>query len=141
MCFDPRPVKRHINEATWHLLVGLSYANGRRYGGIRSQDWPLWRRAVYVLSLPLLSLPIARNIWAKLSSAGDVQKNIRLAGVIWCIGFFHAVGEAVSYVRGACKEYPFVDQEEFLIRERLGRHAIRDPEIAALVARLDPLKP
>ena len=141
MCFDPRPVKRHINEATWRLLVGLSYSSGRRYGGSRSRDWPLWRRAVYVLAVPLLSLPIARNIWGKLSSAGDVQKGIRLAGVIWCIGLLHALGEAVSYVRGACKEYPFVDDEEFLIRERLGRHAIRDPEIAALVARLDDAGP
>jgi hypothetical protein len=141
MCFDPRPVKRHINEATWRLLVGLSYASGRRYGGTRSRDWPVWRRAVYVLAVPLLSLPIARNIWGKLSSAGDVQKGIRLAGVIWCFALLHAVGEAVSYVRGACKEFPFVEDEEFLIRERLGGHAIRNPEIAALVARLDDAGP
>ena len=137
MCFDPRLVKRHINEATWGLLIGLSYSSGRRYGGSRSQDWPVWRRAVYVLAAPLLSLPIARNMWSKLSSAGDVRKGVRLAGVIWCGALLHALGEAVSYVRGARKEFAFVDDEEFLIRERLGGRAIRDPEIATLVARLD----
>ena len=32
---------------TWWLLTGLSYSSGRRYGGRRSRDWPLWRRVAY----------------------------------------------------------------------------------------------
>ena len=141
MRFDPRALKRHINEATWHLLIGLSYDSGRRYGGSRSQRWPLWRRVMYVLATPLLSLPIARTHWSKTSSARDAQKGLRLAVVIWCGAFLHALGEAASYLMGACEEFPFVEDEEFLIRERLGGHALRDPEIAALVARLDGALP
>lgn len=139
--FDPRPLKRHINEATWWLLTGLSYASGRRYGGTRSRDWPLWRRVAYALGTPLLSVPIARNVWSKLSPGGDVRKGPALALVIWYSALLHAVGESVSYVAGACDEYPFVEDEEFLIRERLGRHGIDDPDVSAFVRRLDDASP
>jgi hypothetical protein len=44
----------------------------------------------------------------------------------------NAVSEGVSDVRGACKAFPVVENEEFFIRERLGRHAIRNPEIATI---------
>ena len=135
--FDPLPLKWHINEATWGLLAGLSYDSGRRYGGSRGRHWPLWRRVVYVLAAPLLSLPIARNVWAKLSPSGEVRKGVRLAAVIWSGALLHALGEAVSYVRGGREEFPFVEDEEFMIRERLGGREITKPEIASLVALLD----
>jgi len=135
--FDPRPLKWHINEATWRLLAGLSYDSGRRYGGSRGRHWPLWRRALYVMATPLLSLPIAHNVWSKLSPAGEVRKGVRLAVVIWAGALLHALGEAVSYVRGGREEFPFVEDEEFMIRERLGGREITKPEIASLVALLD----
>jgi hypothetical protein len=139
--FDPRALKWHINEATWGLLVGLFYDSGRRYGGTRAQDWPLWRRALYAISTPVLSLPIARNGWSKLSPAGDVRKGLRLAAVVWVGALLHAAGEAVSYVRGAREEFPFVEDDEFMIRERLGGREIAKPEIASLVALLDEAIP
>jgi hypothetical protein len=139
--FDPRPVKHHINESTWWLVSGLSYSSGRRYGGSRSRDWPLWRRAAYVLGTPFLTIPIARNVWSKLSPAGDVRKGPALALVIWYGALLHAVGESVSYVVGPVEEFPFVEHEEFMIRERLGRHTIADPDVSAFVARLDDAPP
>ena len=136
--FDPRIVKWHLNEATWKLLSGLSYDSGRRYGGTRSAAWPGWRRAFYSAASPFLSVPIARNIWGKLSSDGEVRKDLPLAAVIWVCALIHAFGEAGSYLRGSRDEFPFVEEDEFLIRERLGGRVVRRREIASLIALLDP---
>ena len=47
------------------------------------------------------------------------------------------VGEAVSYLTGSVTEFPFVEDEEFLIRERLGNRELGHPDVAARVALLD----
>jgi hypothetical protein len=135
--FEPRALKRHINEATWGLLVGLSYSSGRRYGGTRARGWPLWRRVVYAAAAPLLTVPVTRHGWTRLAAADNGAKSLPLMGVVWCSALCHALGEAVSYLRGECEVFPFVENEEFFIRERLGGRAIRHPEVARLVALLD----
>ena len=107
--FDPALVKWHINEATWPQFAAMSYQSGRRYGGTRSANWPVWRR-----DLPLVA-------------------------TIWCYALLQALGEAGSYLRGAREDFPFVEEDEFLIRERLGGRPLTRPEVAALVALLDPV--
>ena len=134
--FEPRAVKWHVNEATWRLFVGLSYNSGRRYGGTRAAQWPLWRRAVYTAATPLLSLLIARSTWSKHTQA-EAGSDLHLAIVIWLGAVAHAVGEAVSYSRGARSTFPFVDDDEFLIRERLGGRAVTRPTVASLLSLLD----
>ena len=57
--------------------------------------------------------------------------------MVWIGALVHALGEAVSYVGGAREEFPFVEDDEFKIRERLGGRDIMKPEIASLVALLD----
>jgi hypothetical protein len=135
--FDSSAVKWHLNEATAGLLAGLVYASGRRYGGERSRQWPSWKRAAYAALAPILSLPIARDVWGKLSPDGDVRKGPALALVVWSVGLLHALGEAVSYVRGPRSPSSFTESEEFFIRERLGGRPIGKVEIARFVALLD----
>jgi hypothetical protein len=135
--FDPRVVKWHINEATWPLLGALSYDSGRRYGGTRSAEWPVWRRALYTVTAPALSVPIARNLWVKLSPDGEIRRDLSLAAVVWVCALIHALGEGASYLRGAREDFPAVEDDEFLIRERLGGRPLTRPEVASLVALLD----
>ncbi len=133
--FDPAVVKWHINEATWTLLGGMSYYSGRRYGGTRSVRWPIWRRVLYTVLAPALSLPIARNLWIKLPP--EIPRDLPLAGLIGICALLQALGEGGSYLSGAPEEFPFVEEEEFFIRERLGGRPLTRPEVAALVALLD----
>ena len=63
---EPAARSRHINEATWKLVLGLNFANGRRYGGRRGQGWSWPRRATYAALFPLLSANIARETLRRL---------------------------------------------------------------------------
>ncbi len=135
--FDPRPRKRHINEATWFLFRGLAYSSGRRYGGYRASDWGLPKRLAYAAAAPLLTIPITANLMGKTAPGELKERGVRLWATIWGWAALHALGEAVSYVAGARASFPFVEDEEFFIRERLGGRALGDARIAALVARLD----
>ncbi len=136
--FDPRIVKWHINEATWPLIAGLGYAGGRRYGGTRAKDWPLWKRLGYALAFPLLSVPIALEVRSKLPRDGSGRhREPWLSLVVWIYACTHATGEAASYLGAPAAEFPFVEEDEFLIRERLGDRDLHHPDVAALVSLLD----
>jgi hypothetical protein len=134
--FHPAARKRHINEATFSLLTGLAFDCGRRYGGVRARSWSRWRRVAYGVLSPALTIPIAANM----------RRNLRMAGatggldetmVSWLWAFIHAISEGVAYLTGEIHDFPFTEAEEFLIRERLGRSVVTDPEVAALLKRLD----
>lgn len=135
--FEPAIVKLHLNEATWSLLFGMTYDSGRRYAGTRSADWPLWRRGIYAAASPLLSAPIFRNIWRLLPPKGEQRRGLPLAAVICCCAVVHALGEAGSYLLGPKEDFPFVEEDEFMIRERLGGRSLTRPEVASFVALLD----
>jgi hypothetical protein len=135
--FDPTVVKSHLNEATWALVGAMCYYGGRRYGGTRSLGWPTWRRAFYGAAAPLLSLPIARNIWKKLPPPSELPRGLGLVAVVWVGALMHAIGEGASYLLGPRVDFPVVESDEFLIRERLGGRPLTRPDLAALVALLD----
>ena len=138
MRFDPRPVKRHINEATWKLLGGIAYCGGRRYGGYRCRDWSLIKRLAYAAAGPLLVLPIWRTARGKAARVASGALPFAVSRVLVGWAAIHALGEVVSYlVGGSPLEFRNVESDEFMIRERLGGRRLTDPDIAALVATLD----
>jgi hypothetical protein len=49
----------------------------------------------------------------------------------------HALGEGAAYLRGGKEEFAFMEDEEFMIRERLGGGAVEDPRVAGFVEELD----
>ena len=119
-------------------MAGLGYAGGRRYAGTRATDWPLWKRLTYGIAFPLLSVPIVINVHGKLPRDGRAAAcEPWLSLVIWSYACTHAFGEAVSYLTGSIAEFPFVEEDEFMIRERLGGRALGNTDVAARVARLD----
>ncbi len=136
--FDPSVRKRHINEATWELILGLAWCGGRRYGGVRSSDWSLSRRIAYGAASPLIALPVFRNVWRLLSP--DERKGgigLRTAAAMIPFALTHAFGEGAAYLLGSQEEFAFMEDEEFMIRERLGGVAVTDPLVAGFVAELD----
>lgn len=135
--FDPRPVKWHINEATWRLLTGMWFFGGRGYGATRTKDWPSWKRAMYAAAAPVLPLPISHNVWQRLGRADELPRSLGLGLVVLIGAACHAGGEALSYLGLERTEFPFVEHEEFMIRERLGGRALTLPHVAALVGELD----
>ena len=85
-----------------------------------------------------LSLPIARIVWEQLPPRNEVRRDLPLAAVIWWCALVHALGEAVSYLRGPRESFPSAEADEFMIRERLGGRPLTRAEVASLVNLLDP---
>jgi len=135
--FDPRATKWHLSEATWRLLTGMWFCGGRGYGAGRTRGWPSWKRAIYAAAAPLLTFPIAANVWKRLDTADPLPRTLGLGLVVLAGSACHAAGEFLSYVGVVRTEFPFVEAEEFMIRERLGGTALRIPHVAALVRELD----
>ena len=132
---------RHINEATWKLVLGLNFANGRRYGGRRGQRWAWPRRAAYAALFPLLSANIARETLRRLRACDPPPpRRAGLLPAIWLESLAHAAGEAVGYLSGPRDEFGFVDEEEFMILERIGNRRMTDPRIAGFVAKAAPVE-
>lgn len=136
--FDPSIRKLHINEATWGLMAGLVWDSGRRYAAGRSEDWPRAKKLAYGMASPLLTLPILRNQWALLSQSGIPGAGSPMAASIaaaWSLG--HAIGEGSTYLFGAPGEFSFTEDDEFMIRERLGGVPLSDERIRGYVEMLD----
>ncbi len=130
---------RHINEATWVLVLGLSFFNGWRYGGNRGL--PPWKRGVYAALFPLLSINITRETMRRLDKCRDgPRRSVRLLFVVWLQSLAHAAGEVLGYIAGPRHTFSFVDREEFMVLERLGKFGIKDPEIAEFVDLAVPVR-
>lgn len=132
----PAAKTRHINEATWKLVLGLNYCNGRRYGGHRALGWGWSRRIAYAALFPFLSVNVARKALQRLDNCGSDRPPMSagLLLAIWLQSLAHAAGEAVGYLRGPRDEFDFVDKEEFMILERLAGARLTDPRIADFVS-------
>jgi hypothetical protein len=97
---EPRAVILHRNVSRFGPGIVEHFYNGQCFGGIRSRNWSLARRALYALASPIF--PLLR-LWR---IGGDVRRMGRLgvlpgalpmmaAALAW-----HAAGECVGYVRG-----------------------------------------
>lgn len=136
--FEPSCRKRHINEATWHLLFGLAWCGGRRYAAVRRASWPIARRIAYAALFPALALPIARGIWSR------IERSERRGGVGPWIGIptlayalIQATGEAAGYLFGSPPQFYFMEGEEFFIRDRMGSVPPEHADVSRFVAMLD----
>lgn len=134
LVFQPRAVTRHINEATWALALGIAYCGGWKYAAQRSQSWPLWRRMLYVMASPAISLPVTRNlVRAQKRQSGAPKPGARFVLLALPFALAHAMGEAVGYVAGERESFDFIERDEFMITERLPGGRIADREVAQLL--------
>lgn len=134
--FVPIVRKWHINEATWRLLTGMWFFGGWGYGTGRARHWPIWRRLLYLLASPLLVAPVASNVWRRFPSVDAMPRSLALGAVVLIGAACHVAGECVAYAGLGREEFPFVEQEEFLIRGRLGRHSVPVAEVVPLLSEL-----
>ena len=138
--FTPEARCFHLNDAVWDIVLKINWINGRRYGGDRSVDWSPMRRVAYAALFPLLGLKVHANTMATIqrtnpSEAGD----LRLKAVVLLQSLAHALGEAGGYLFGRRSTFKLLEDEEFMILERLGGRVPEDPWIARLVSDAEPL--
>jgi hypothetical protein len=139
--FHPEARARHVNEATWTLVLGLAFFNGRRYGGRRGEGWGPARRLAYALAFPLLSLPLLAEAVRQIRPVpGRPRLLPALLPALWLQALAHSLGEAVGYLRGPKDVFGFVDEEEFMITERLGGRSLRDPRLRRYIGLAAPVQ-
>ena len=138
--FRPDATASHLNEATWRLVLGMSYFNGRRFGGRRAEGWPWSRRLMYAAAFPLLSGPLLRKAMRDISPVpGRPAFMPKLLPALWLQALAHSLGEAVGYLRGPKDVFDFVDDEEFMILERLGAKPPRNERITRFIGLASPM--
>lgn len=131
----PEARTRHLNEGTWYLSVGLNFVNGRMYGANQAESYGWPQRIARALAFPLAALPIYRNNLRRLEAAGGgrhMDLELRLGLVAMSVA--HAFGEAVAYLGHAPEESRFIEEESYMVTERLGRHRLTDPRLSGFVA-------
>lgn len=139
--FVPAARARHVNEATYRLAVALNAINGRRYGTARARGWGRGRRLAYALGFPLLAVPVLRANLRRLEGANGVRRGPKLHLDLALLSLAHTFGEAVAYLGWGKELFPFQDEEEFMVTERLAPERPRDPRIAGFVAKASPILP
>jgi hypothetical protein len=84
---------------------------------------------------------IAREVLRRLRACDPTPtRSAGLLSAIWLESLAHAAGEALGYLSGPRDEFGFVDEEEFMILERIGNRRISDPRTAGFVAQAVPVE-
>lgn len=131
---DPKARTRHLNEGTWYLTVGLNYINGCFYGASQTErhGWP--QRIARAVAFPLAAVPIFRGNMRRLDAVGG-RGHMDPEGYLglMAMSLAHAFGEAVAYLGYKPTEFRFLEEEMYMVTERLGRRELTDPELAGFV--------
>ncbi len=101
---EPNAQTRHQNVELFRSMLHLSYMKGRLGAASRvaAEDWPIWKRLVYVAGSPLIPLMYAPGFWRGLTRsrqpAGRLARTLPFLGLSLTV---NAVGEVVGLLRGA----------------------------------------
>ena len=60
---EPTARITHVNFCRWSTWLGMQFHLGRVFAATRAQNWPLWRRAVFVCGSPLIPLVRMWRLW------------------------------------------------------------------------------
>lgn len=125
----------HLNEGTWYLTLGLNYANGCSYGASQASRFGLPERIARALAFPLAAIPVYRSNMRRLDSVGGRKHmNAELRLGLIAMSLAHAAGEAVAYLGGAPRDSRFIEEESYMVTERLGGRKLSDPRLSRFVA-------
>lgn len=132
---DPAARTKHLNEGTWWLSVGINFVNGRMYGAKVGPDKSWSERIARAIAFPLAAAPILRNNLNWLANVpGPKTKDLQFYTGLIAMSLARAFGEACGYLAGMPDHVKFLEDEEFMVTERLGKHTLSDPRLAGYVA-------
>jgi hypothetical protein len=99
---DPMARLAHTNFAHFGTWTSVQFHAGRSFGGARSAEWPLWKRAIYTCGSPLIP-PV--RLARLLRGAGRLRHPDRitpalLVVLIWGLAM-DGLGQMVGYATGA----------------------------------------
>lgn len=111
---EPKARTFHQNFSAPFPCFTLRFNGGRLFASARSRDWPLWRKAIFVLAAPLIPLVRCNRIARELLKPGRPRHLLPqllpalLGGLI-----FDGAGEMAGYAFGAGGAMPKLSDMEF----------------------------
>jgi hypothetical protein len=116
---EPAATTHHVNISILSSWVRHAFWGGRLFASLRAQkqNWPVWRRLVYIAGSPLI--PLIR-LYRVLQTIRQVGKGALLPRVIPAIlaGLLpHALGETVGYMVGqgrTAERYSYFETKRLL---------------------------
>jgi hypothetical protein len=98
---EPRAATFHVNVSRPSSWLVERLAAGRAYAGVRGEDWPAWRRAVYVAGSPLIPLVRARRVVRDIRRTGRSAELLPRILPALTVGLvLSALGELAGYALG-----------------------------------------
>lgn len=99
---EPGAIVYHLNVTRVSAWIQERFQTGRRFGGARGHEWPLWRRVAYALGSPLIPfvrLPRLLRDRARIGAREELSGwTLALLGAALLVSAF---GEFVGYVFGS----------------------------------------
>jgi hypothetical protein len=100
---EPAARTAHLNVTDRGAWLGERFGAARVFASDRRLEWPLWRRAIYVLGSPAIPLLRLRRALKDLRRGGGP---VRAVPPLLCGLLASAAGEAVGYAAGAAAGDP-----------------------------------
>lgn len=135
---EPAAQTRHANVEHFRALLHLSFLKGRLGAASRveAENWPLWRRLVYIAGSPLIPLMyvpgLAHGLGRTRQPVGRLAQTLPFLGLSLMV---NAVGEVVGLIWGAGNEKHKMEVYELNRSHFLSRRSLRER-----ARRIDALK-
>jgi glycosyltransferase involved in cell wall biosynthesis len=99
---EPGAIVYHLNVTRVSAWIQERFQTGRRFGGARGHEWPLWRRLAFALGSPLIPLVRLRRLLRDRARIGAREElsgwTYPLLGTALVVSAF---GEFVGYLLGS----------------------------------------
>ena len=99
---EPRAIVYHLNVTRVSAWLQERFQTGRRFGGARGHEWPLWRRVAYAFGSPLIPLVRLPRLLRDRARIGAREELSGWTYPLLCIALaVSAFGEFVGYLFGS----------------------------------------
>ena len=133
----PDAVIWHVNEARWSRAVTDPFLLGLAFGASRGVQWPLAKRLLGVLGVPIVAVLQLKGLVQMGRRAEDTRHRIWwIAPMLGLAALMGALGEAWGYLRPGTPISGQIETHEFHVRGRLAGVPPATPWLRDIVARL-----
>ncbi len=99
---NSRAVTQHVNISKPRSYLAQSFFGGRVFGAARASRWPITLKLAYAIAFPLTPFVRLGRIGRAIDTPEKRRESRFFAALPWIIVglLFHALGEAVGYLKG-----------------------------------------
>jgi hypothetical protein len=122
LLIEPAARTHHLNFSTLSGSIMLRFNGGRLFASMRSAEWPLQKRLLYILGAPLIPLVrLGRSVAVLVQWPAQRRRLPRVLPVLAVMAVLDGLGELVGYATGPGASSSILGGIEFDRRRWLAR--------------------